>query len=144
MTVFNRPNGVSVFPTKSLKEKKHSDFSFRMCFASTQHPHSFTLNIPKAFWHANRKQQIIRLETQELATSKPTIAGSRLLQKQCYSLFSLAEEQGTLYILHLTSWTGGASGFLNSESDTGRENLESIDGRLCPRNWQENASAKGE
>lgn len=40
------------------------------------------------------------------------------------------ENKELLGSAQLTSCTGGASGFLNSERDTGRENLASMEGRL--------------
>lgn len=33
-------------------------FLLGMCFATTEHPHSFILKIPTAFWHMDMKQQI--------------------------------------------------------------------------------------
>lgn len=53
-------------------------FPFWLCFANTEHTHSFTLNIPTAVWHVEVKQQISWLETEQWATSKRSIAGSWL------------------------------------------------------------------
>lgn len=58
---------------------------------------------------------------------------SRFLTECCRSSSSIPCEQQNKEQLgraQLTSCTGGASGFLNSERDTGRENLASIEGRL--------------
>lgn len=57
---------------------------------------------------------------------------SRLVA-ECSRSSSIPGEQqnrGLVGSAELTSCTGGASGFLNSERDTGRENLASMEGRL--------------
>jgi hypothetical protein len=49
-----------------------------------------------------------------------------------------------LGLLQLTSCTGGARGLLNSDKETGKENLARTDGRSWDGNCRENCSASGE
>lgn len=104
MTVWNRPNRVSVFPTTALHEKKHSNSYFRTVLCQhrasshLEHPHSFLARGHEAINHKGWKHSnwgVVNVQEQ---------VPDRVLQEQQQHPLWAAEQgavgQGPAHLLH--------------------------------------------